>query len=157
MRDGNIIYALWDGLVEDVASSRPRGLRPSTVRDYLHGQRGRLIRKLEPLRRIYVLPRPGEPTSTRERTEANIEFGTDFEELTFATELQAKADRPARKNFRGKRSYRGQGSNGPKRDGRVGGREGHRGGGKPGGRPGGKPGAGAGKRKSKRSKAPASR
>ena len=73
------------------------------------------------------------------------------------SQLQAKADRPARKNFRGKRSYRGQGSNGPKRDGRVGGREGHRGGGKPGGRPGGKPGAGAGKRKSKRSKAPASR
>ncbi len=72
MRDGNIIFALWDGLVEDVASSRPRGLRPSTVRDYLHGQRGRLIRKLEPLRRIYVLPRPGEPTNTRERTEANI-------------------------------------------------------------------------------------
>mgnify|MGYP004449326021 CR=1 FL=1 len=91
------------------------------------------------------------------RTEATIEFGTDFEELTFATELQAKPDRPARKNFRGKRSYRGQGSNGPKREGRVGGRDGHRGGGggKPGGRPGGKPGAGAGKRK--RSKSPASR
>jgi ATP-dependent RNA helicase RhlE len=91
------------------------------------------------------------------RTEAKIEFGTDFEELTYASSIEAKPDRSANRNFRPKQPHRGQGPNRPKRDGgpkreaRVGGREASRGGGgkpagKPGKRSGGKPGAGAGQK-----------
>ncbi|MFG0291520.1 MAG: helicase-related protein [Phycisphaerales bacterium JB050] len=96
------------------------------------------------------------------RTEAKIEFGADFEDLTYASSIEAKPDRPARKNFRPKYPKRGQGQNrpkrngAPKREGRVGGRSAGKPGGRPGGRPSGKPGAGAGKAgKPKRSNAQA--
>ena len=75
------------------------------------------------------------------RTDASIEFGTDLEDLTYATAIEMKPERPARKNQRGNRPYRGKNSGGSNRGGRVGGRDAQRGGGKPGKRSNGKAGA----------------
>ena len=72
MADGNIRFELFDALIEIVEARRPGGLRPATVRRYLETNRVRLTKLLEPLVPYYVPRRPGQPTSPKERTDANI-------------------------------------------------------------------------------------
>ena len=72
MPDGNIRFELYDTLIEIVEERRPAGLPPAKIRHYFEQNRGRLIKLLEPLVPHYVPRRPSEPTSPKERTEANI-------------------------------------------------------------------------------------